>query len=208
MNVRTHINQLIKNSGNELQAEAAEIPSEALFQELWENLLSKKNGFYAFEGAIFVRPLTSVEGVYGIIEWNSATLWRGRYANCDNLLFFAENIFGEQYALSENGIVLFDPELGETRHISDDLEGWAKELLADPSFWTGHPLAHLWQVEHGELPKGMRLIPKQPFVLGGNFEVSNLVAKQDAVAMRIRSDLASKLRELPDGATVEFVITE
>jgi hypothetical protein len=42
-------------------------------------------------------------------------------------------------------------------------------------------------------------VPKIPFVLGGPFEATNLYAADAVKAMRFYGNLASQIRELPDG---------
>jgi hypothetical protein len=103
-------------------------------------------------------------------EWNSQTLWRSAYGDLTNgLLFFAEDIFGDQFCLTgaASGVFRFDAERGETESIADSLEGWADRILSDYRVETGWPLASEWQAKHGSLELGMRLQPKIPFVYGG-----------------------------------------
>jgi hypothetical protein len=50
----------------------------------------------------------------------------------------------------------------------------------------------------------MRLIPKQPFVLGGPFSIENLYLGDAAEGMRLRAEIARQLEHLPDGARVAF----
>ena len=90
--------------------------------------------------------------------------------------------------------------------ISDSLEGWAEEVLAEYEVLTGHPLAHEWQATSGKLPAGIRLLPKTPFVCGGEFELANLYALSDVEGMTFRASLANQIRDLPDGAEIQFKV--
>ena len=87
----------------------------------------------------------------------------------EGLLFFAEDAFGGQFALRDEHVVTFDPETGEAQALASSIEDWADQLLADFEFLTGQPLAHDWQARNGALPPGERLVPKVPFVLGGEY---------------------------------------
>ncbi len=79
-----------------------------------EDLLNRRNGFYAFESALHVLPWES-DGVMDISRWNNAELWKAGYDGAaDGLLCFAENAFGDQFCLSELGIIRFDPETTAT----------------------------------------------------------------------------------------------
>jgi hypothetical protein len=169
-------------------------------------LLERRNGFYAFEGALLVRA-SGAQGPPASLEaWNDPTQWLETYpAVADrNLLFFAEDALGFQFALDASGVVTFDPETGEIKLFAADLEGWAQELLAEPSLHTGFPLIRAWRTSHGELSRGRRLLARQPFVLGGEFTTSNLMDADEVYGMRARSALATLLADTPDGAQVVF----
>ena len=173
-------------------------------------MLSTKNGFYAFESALHVLPstLSTLEmGGFGFQAWNDVSLWRGWYQSLtDGLLFFAEDVFGGQFAIRGNEVVTFDPESGDIEVLALSLEGWAEKLLADYPLLTGYPLAHEWQVTNGPIPIGKRLLPKTPFVLGGPFQESNLYAIDAVQGMRYRGELWEQFRVLPDGAQVQLKV--
>lgn len=172
--------------------------------------LSRKNGFLAFESALHVLPSTPVpETVMSVQSWNREGLWRSSYAGMANgLYFFAEDIFGGQFAFSSNGVVSFDPETGDTEKLAPDLEGWADRLLDEYDILTGFPIAHQWQEIHGPLPLGHRLLPKRPFVLGGEFTVENLYVLDASQGMCFRGEIATQIRDLPDGATISLNIVD
>ena len=170
-------------------------------------MLSIKNGFYAFESALLVRPLSHHGKPLGIIEWNAPGLWKSEYErSLDNLLCFAEDVFGGQFALGQDAVIAIDPETGEQEEIARTLEGWADALLRDSSFRTGQPLTHDWQMQHGPLTVGHRLVPKTPFVTGGKFVLENLYSIADVEGMRFRGSIARQVRDVPDGAHVAFEV--
>jgi hypothetical protein len=70
--------------------------------------------------------------------------------------------------------------------------------------FTGYPLGHAGQAIFGQLPAGQRLIPKTPFVLGGQFRVDNLIALEAVEGMNLRSDIWRQIKDLPDGAQIEL----
>jgi hypothetical protein len=163
-----------------------------------------KNGFYAFESALHFYPLG--EGGMDLVSWNEPSLWKSAYAKHDlsKLSCFAENVFGEQFCLSGGRFVKLDPETGDVEPVAETLEGWASEMLAEPNYHLGFSLAHAWQNKNGPLPPGMRLVPKRPFVCGGEFGLSNLEAMEAVKAMRMRGSIATQLVDLPDGASIVF----
>jgi hypothetical protein len=104
--------------------------------------------------------------------------------------------------------VAFDPETGDRRVVASSLEGWAQQLLADFESMTGYPLSHAWQQRFRPLPLGKRLIPKIPFVLGGDFVIENLYPLYSLVGMQVRGELAVQIRDLPDGAQVTYRVVD
>lgn len=171
-------------------------------------LLSERNGFYAFEGALHVFPFvesSSAEGSTGLEAWNESDLWRNWYHGLvDGMLFFAEDAFGGQFAIRGDEVVSFDPESGDVVTLAISLEGWAKELLSNYRELTGSPIAHSWQTKNGPIPPGKRLMPKIPFVLGGKYDEKNLFPVDAVKGMRYRAELWEQLRDLPDGAQVRL----
>jgi len=177
-----------------------------LGKELAE-ILKLKNGFYAYESALLVRPLRNVHAPLGLLEWNAPTLWKGEYIeNLSNSFFFAEDVFGGQYCIRENKICTFDPETGLFETMSGSLGAWANDIMADCRYRTGYPLAHDWQMARGVLPAGVRLLPKIPFVCGGKCELENLYPLADAKGMSFRASIANQIRDLPDGSEIIFKI--
>jgi hypothetical protein len=167
-------------------------------------LLEQKNGFYAYESSLLVRPLEHAVAPLGLVEWNSERLWKDKYAeDLPKVLFFAEDIFGCQFCFRRDSIICtFDPETGAIEEMTSSLTDWAKEILAEYDFRTGYPLAHAWQMENSPLPRGIRLLPKRPFVLGGKFEVENLYSLNEVEGMLFRSSISNQIRNLPEGSQV------
>ncbi len=173
-------------------------------------MLERKNGFYAFESALHVFPLTS-ELVNGssLVEWNSDSLWRNDYGDLAlGLLFFAEDIFQDQFCLSSSGVLRFNAATGGTKLMADSLENWAQIILRDHDHETGWKFASRWQAENGPLAPGKRLMPKIPFFLGGAYSMENFWAGDALEGMRLKADLATQTRSLPDGAQVRIVLAK
>jgi len=172
-------------------------------------MLANKNGFYAFEGALHVFHAPDFYGnsnELSLIEWNSLDLWRGQYGDLtEGLFFFAEDVFGVQFAIQNENIVSFEPESGEIKQVAGDVEEWARAVLSDFRLLTGFPVAHDWQRRYGGLPSGKRLLPKIPFIFGGQYDSSNLIAVDAAEGMRYRGQMWQQIRDLPDGAQVRLM---
>ena len=160
----------------------------------WLNVLERRNGFYSFESALHVFPSRSLVSHIGLDEWNSSGLWRESYGDLDpGALFFSEDVFGNQFGLTEEGVCRFDAETAEVERFADTPEDWAHLIVDDFNVSTGFPIAHRWQELHGPLAAGLRLLPKVPFVLGGEYAVENLYAGRAVEGMRVRGHLATQL---------------
>lgn len=169
-------------------------------------LLAQRNGFFAFERALHVFPLGPADG-YDLTRWNSADLWRATYGRVTNdFLFFAEDLFGEQFCLYDERVWRFNPETGEFDQLGPSLEAWAQCILDDFVTETGYPMGRAWQTRHGALAVNERLMPIVPFVLGGQFRLENLRAIDAAESMRARAALAQHIHGLPEGSEVRFII--
>jgi hypothetical protein len=170
-------------------------------------VLAQKNGFFCFESALRLFPSFTVEPSWGISEWNSPSLWKADYQGiADNIFCFAEEILGRQFVVHDEKIAVFEPETGELEIIASSLEEWASKMLLDYRQMAGHPFAHEWQSIHGPLHSRHRLMAKRPFVLGGAYSIENFAALDSVQIMKCLGNLASQLRDLPDGTKVEFKI--
>lgn len=172
-------------------------------------MLNRKNGFYAFESALHVLPIADQGNprcdCIDIMAWNSAEAWRECYGNeLADVVFFAEDIFGVQFGIRGQTVITFDPESSDMCVVASSVDDWAARLLADYAQLTGYPLAHAWQQLNGPLPPGRRLLPKVPFILGGKYDVDNLVSIDALRGMQYRGDMWRQIRDLPDGAQVRL----
>lgn len=208
------IEELISISSDSFNQEQVSLAPDLLLvagklgKEL-EQLLNKKDGFYAFESALRMFSSQESECSYSLGQWNSPDLWRNHYAGLiDDCLFFAEDIFGEQFCIKGDSIYAFDPETGDMEVIANSFESWAEEILSDYNVWTGYPLACEWQKSYGALTHQQRLMPKTPFVCGGQFELDNLLPINVVTGMRSRGNLARQIVDMPEGAQIQFNIVE
>ncbi|QZY97500.1 hypothetical protein K7X52_21165 (plasmid) [Pantoea dispersa] len=172
-------------------------------------MLRMRNGFYCFESALHVFPGTHEHDDFNLFSWNEEKLWRESYGGMtDGHFFFAEDAFGGQFSLKEDGIYSFDPETGESQKMCENLSQWCDAILNDYDFLTGHSLMHQWQITHGKIKQNQRLVPVIPFVLGGEFSVKNLRAQQSVTAMRARGSIAVQIRDMPDGGTIKLNVDD
>ena len=209
-----YLKKLLENSSPSINKHIPSLTKEVismsgkLSSELLE-MLRLKNGFYSLESALHVFPAQSTEQEYGLNEWNSDKLWRNSYNKLkDELLFFAEDIFGGQFCIYNDRIYQFDPETAVLEYMADGLEEWARKIIQDYDYYTGSSLANEWQKNNGLVPKNNRLAPKIPFVMGGEFSLENLYLTESVTGMRARANIANQIKNLPDGKKIHFEITD
>lgn len=175
----------------------------ALLQE-WFALLSLRNGFYAFDRSLLIRPFHHRRCPLGVMDWNLPELWKSEYDMPDVMrsLFFAEDVFGTQFCMLDTSVMRFDPEVGEFEPVADSIIDWIDFMCADIDVQTGRPVILRWQAKYSVLDYGEHLLPKVPFVLGGGYEIDQLYTMQEVKSMRWRASLAVQLRGLSDGDDV------
>lgn len=171
-------------------------------------LLATHNGFAVFNAGVQVFR-SGAEGLGPDVEtWNEPGTWKYSYEGlADGLFCFGQDVFGTQFAVLDNRqVVAFDPETGERTALGATLADWAAWLLADPDVNGTYRIATAWQEENGALDHDQRLVPWRFFVLGGGYELANLVAKPAVECMRIRGPIARQVHDLPDGAQIRLSV--
>ncbi|UXI66755.1 hypothetical protein [Tahibacter amnicola] len=174
-----------------------------------EDLLRIRNGFAAFGGALLWLPGEADAGGLDAVSWNRADGWIADYGElARDLFFFAQDLFGNQFACDGEGFWTFDADTGEREKIADALDEMIGVLLGDYDYYTGASLLQEWIADKGPLPVDCRLFPKIPFVLGGDYETANLWVADPRKVMGYRGWIASQIKDLPDGTYVHFDLTE
>jgi hypothetical protein len=109
------------------------------------DMLTARNGFFAFGPALHVFPCESCELSWGLVDWNMPGLWKHEYLSfVDPGLCFAEDIFGNQFSIKDGSVHYFEVETGALKTVAASLDEWADLILADDQLWTGWPFAERW----------------------------------------------------------------
>src|SRR5690242_16827205 len=92
--------------------------------ELLLPILEAKNGFYAFESALHVLSDSGTTHEAGLAAWNAPDLWRDQYDGqmTEGCIFFAEDVFGNQFCSRNGWICSFDAETAKIEPIARDAE--------------------------------------------------------------------------------------
>jgi hypothetical protein len=173
------------------------------------HLLALRNGFYAFDGALHVLSDIGDELERGVVAWNDRLLWRADYDGmADDAGFFAEDVFGVQFCLRGGAVFTFDPETGRFEMTAKSIDEWFSRIVDDSNTLTGWPIAREWNRIYGPVPRGKRLVPTIPFVLGGELTIANLKPLDAVDGMKFRASIARQIKDLPEGAKVELKVID
>jgi hypothetical protein len=169
-------------------------------------LLSRCNGFYALGKSIWFLSSDPNHEV-NLHNWNLKETWLEGYGEAipADALAFAMDLFGNQFMVVNDAIYLFNIETAELEHVADSLEGWAEQILQD-NYWSGNSLAEEWLEEKGDIPENYRLAPKIPFMMGGEFEISNLYPSSLTKIISFSTNLFHQIKNIPDGTQVKIKI--
>ncbi len=196
-----YIGNLIEIGSHSLSACAPDISVPDVLQ----NLLAEKNGFYAFENCLHIFPSNSDSEAVSLEIWNNISTWKFAY-NIDfaSIVFFAEDVFGNQFGIDGEAIVRFDVESGAIEEFAVNIDGWAQKILDDYDFETGYSLGRQWQTQNRPIRLNERLTPKIPFILGGDYSIENLYANDAILIMRFNGDLFNQIKNEPEGTCIEL----
>ena len=155
-------------------------------------------------GAIRVFGLTGTL-LPSVSAWNDPDLWRAAFDGlADGTPFFAENFLGEQYRIVEGEVTRWDPDTCDHELCGADLDGWLARVRADPAGAAPLWMHEEWEATHGALSTQNHLAPRVPYVLGGEYSLDNVRDLDSVTDLRLRATLATRIRDLPDGASIEF----
>ena len=175
------------------------------FGDFMARLLRDRRGLVTDCRAFVVLPLFAADGYPSVREWNRSG-WRARYADVlGDGVCFAMDLFGMQYVWTPDAVRKLNPEDGELTTLSSaSAAAFAEAMIRDWEIETGAPLAADWRAEKGPLTGMQRLVPRAPFLLGGGFEVENLVSLPAAAALSILGEMKEQVAGVPNGTGVRL----
>lgn len=177
------------------------------FEGYAEFISSEGFGYYSGGALHFFCPDSSLEyndGVRRSHELN--TLYSGILQ--EQVTAIGEDLFGNHFVFYSEGIGLVEVETGSITFIARNFNDFLDTLLGDYDFFTGESLARSWLESGNKLAFYERLIPKIPFVAGGQYELANLHNMDYYQALRFYSDFARQIFDLPEGTKIQFKIVE
>src|SRR3954462_7466996 len=174
-----------------------ELPSELTL------ILRDVNGFILHGGAVHFR------GACLKPDWHSLrAAWRG--ANAFHVLYeevrpsdipFAQDQLGDQFLLRDGAVLRLRAETGEVEPLAESLEDFLSKISSDIEGFLNVGLQHV--IEPGQI---LQAYP--PFCAQESAEGVSLRPLPAAETILFHADLAKQIREVPDGGTIEFKVSD
>lgn len=173
-------------------------------------LLRQINGFIQFQGGLHVRGACREPGWHSLRDaWDGEdAIWRLYPQVRQTDVPFAEDCMGDQFFIRDGLIHKLTAETGETESLGLGLHLFFETLATDPiDFLSLYPLLQ-HQQDGGRLEPGQLLSAYPPFCTSESAQAVSLAAVASVGRRRFLADMAAKIRDVPDGHTIEFRVEE
>jgi len=169
--------------------------------------IERINGGFFYNYSLHLYAVNTVFNFHNIFSVNEAI--RMAFEKIvGNVFFFGQEIFGNQFGFSDQGIVFFNVETGDMKWMAKDFEGWTQALVSDLDYFTGRNLALEWARTMGALKPEERLCPKKPFIIGGAFSIGNAYPLAFPKYINTNANIANQIYGLPDGTPIKLKIID
>lgn len=190
--------------------DASKLPAGMPLHPTHKALLQRRNGGYFWGGALHIFGACDAPEFHSIANWNAPETWREPYGpDLDGVFFFAEDAFGDQFALDAKGHVLrLKAETGQLEELADDFDMWVLIVVEATDELLGRGTFAAWASENGRLPPGSQLQAFPPYVFADDPDVVQLEAVEALENMHFHGAIAAQIAALPEGAAARIEITE
>lgn len=194
--------------------DAARVPAEFKLHKTHRQLLEKRNGGYFYGGALHIFGACAEPAFHSLAAWNAADGWRAAYGEAvEGLTFFAEDAFGDQFALDAAGkVFVLKAEYGVVEELADDFEQWLLIAVEAPDELLGRGTFVKWVQAHGHLTHGSQLQAYPPFMFAEDADDVQLEMVDAFDNMAFHAELANTIAraeaDLPPGERLKIEFTE
>jgi hypothetical protein len=174
-----------------------------------KSLLSLHNGLTAFDGGL--RVFGTKPGTLPTLqEWNAQNGWRSSYKDLikETLVFFAEDVFGNQFAFEEGKVVYFDVENARATPFADSFLQWLSIILEDPVDTLQLMLYKSWRDNGERLEPWEHLCPVYPFIVKADPPLKELYRVNGIEDMAYKGTFAYQIKDTPDGVPIKIRVIE
>lgn len=208
-----YVQLFLDNKDNRVQPtriEAAEAFTRALLKdEDYVHFISKiGNGGSFFSDALLLYSFDdkydylNAQLVNAILEGEYADYFKGYYA-------FGQDLFGNQFVFHQQTrqVFFFKCETGRKELLAEGFNEWLAIFESDKDYFSGEPLAAEWK-EKKALGEGFRLCPRLPFIMGGEYEINNLIPSPFPKYIQYYAELAKQIANVEDGVKVKLTLPD
>jgi hypothetical protein len=187
----------------------AKIRCNLVRDEDHNSLLSLHNGLTAFDGGLRIFGIRP-EALQTLQEWNEQNGWRSAYKELirDTLIFFAEDVFGNQFAFDDGSVIYFDVENGRATPFAKSFSEWLSIILEDPVDTLQLMLYKNWLAKGERLEPSEHLCPVHPFIVKADPPLKELYRVKSMEDMIYKGNFAYQIKDVPDGAQIKMRVTE
>ena len=172
--------------------------------------LRESNGYIHFHGGLHVRGACFEPAWHSLrAAWEGEAAFHRLYPDVHpDDVPFAEECLGDQFLLRKETVWRLFAETGEMESLEVDFLGFLQEVKREPVEFLGfHPLL-AYEKEGGRLAPGQLLAAYPPFCAEEAEEGVTVSAVPTDERRRFLAELASKIRELPDGGQIDMRVLE
>ena len=166
-------------------------------------VIANLNGFIVHHGAIHFRGCVEQPAWHSLREaWHGPHAFHRLYPGIlETDVPFAQDQVGDQYLLRGKEVFHLDAETGEVGRFDADLESFLSGIADDIAEYLNVGLDH-------QLPPGFLLHAHPPFCVAESGQGTSLRPVPAKELILFHADLASQIRDVPDGAKVKFTVTQ
>ena len=171
-------------------------------------MLRETNGFIHFDGGLHLRGACLSPAWHSIRAASEGALsFHTLYQDVQpEDIPFAEDCMGDQFLLRRGSVHRLASETGGVEDLAMTLPAFFRRAEADPvEFLQMHPLLQ-FQAEGGRLTPGQLLAAYPPFFIQEASQGVTLRAISTEDRRSFLADMAKQVRDVPDGATVQFEV--
>ncbi len=177
----------------------------------YKDLLTQCNGGYFLDDALHLYGIGMAEETEDLVKWNEPALWKAGYGKwAENLIFFGEDAYGNQFAFNtrlSGQVELFFCETGSTEYVGSRFEDFCRLAVEREADLLATPFLRAFQEKESLLP-GQHLDFIIPLALGGKETWENAQKMQAVAHMHACSKIARQIHNLPPGTPISEVVLE
>jgi hypothetical protein len=161
------------------------------------------DGFY-FSKALHIYGL-SQDNFHDIDHINAA--FKEEYGFLDKIpYFFACDLFGNQFGFDSKEIVFFNLETCKSEPVAKNFEDWMGVIIEKSNYYSGESILLDWENVLSPIELNQRLVPRTPFVIGGEYSPKNMLAVDCIKTINYNASIARQIYNVPDGTLIELKV--